>query len=80
MKKDTAWTEDEIEYLSDHFPHSPVKDITRELKALFGNARTPYAITAYTHRQLGLRKYRCKANVQTQRIITSGAVTVHRIM
>ena len=80
MKNDTAWTEDEIEYLADHFPHSPVKDIARELNALFGNVRTTYAITAYAHRQLGLRKYKCKANVQTSRIKVSGAITVHRIM
>lgn len=80
MKNDTAWTEDEIEYLADHFPHSPVKDIARELKALFGNERTTYAITAYAHRQLGLRKYKCKANTPIQRTVTTGAVTVHRMI
>ena len=79
MKTDTTWTEDEIEYLADHFPHSPRKDIAREMKALFGNARTPYAITAYAHR-LGLRKYKCKASLQTSRIKVFGSVTVHRIM
>lgn len=79
-QKKTEWLEAEIEYVAEHYPHSPVKDIVRELNVLFGNNRTTYSVTAYAHRHLGLRKSQCKESAQVRRVVVTGAVTVHRII
>ncbi|MHB9102440.1 MAG: hypothetical protein ACYC2E_13095 [Sulfuricella sp.] len=50
MGKKIAWTDGEMEYMEDHYPHNPAEIVAQELTAIFGTVRTSWAV------------YRCACN------------------
>lgn len=53
--KRIAWTDSEMEYMEDHYPHNSAEIVARELTAIFGTVRTPWAV------------YRCACNAEIRK-------------